>query len=477
MFFNNLNTKKNGLFVQLPTDRWEKNRDVIEGSDAVKSKATTYLPNDFCGLLGEEAKRAYDSYWQRALFIPLARTSLLGCLGAIFRKPIQHNLDTIPEMSYMLEDADSMGNSIHQLSQCGAFETAVVSRIGFLSDFPIVPEGLSAAETKKYKAFISVYVAENILCWQYKRFDGIWKLAYLKLSEVDEDGNCCYRELFLDERGKYYQVFTDAKNTSITIYPRQANGERFDHIPFSLCNTLDNSFDLQPAIVNGWVDINIKHYQVSADKYQNYHYYGVPTLFIMANFADEASAQKFTSSGALTLGSGSGALLPMGSTVQLVEVKPANALVEELKSLEDQIILLGGRFVLKGIPNQTAEAAIIQEGSSQATLSLLVRNLSEAIESALEDCARFMGVDPEKVMFKLNESFFDEKPEAQIMQVMNEFVKEGYIAKEQVREYLRRTGLINNDISDEILDQMVEQYITAIAPLTESKPAENLQDT
>lgn len=445
---NQLNNK---IAKRLPYDRWLKNREVISGADAVKQATTKYLPDDNAYDPSPQKRTMYNNYLARANFLPLAKTTVLSLIGAVFRKPAQ---EEIPEsMRYLLEDADGMGQGLEQIGKMACKEIITTGRIGFLADYPRIDTVLTLEESQAYKAYIAIYPAECILDWQFRKIRDFWQLSYVKLQEQDENGNICYRELILDDENDYFQRYYLSDDGVTEYYPRDANGNYFKFIPFSICGTEENSFKIQEAIIDGLVDLNIAHYQVSADQYSNLHIHAGSTLVVAGNYSVE-EWNEFTKAG-ITVGDNSGIFVGNGGNATLLQLPASSAHFEKLKHIEEQAVLIGARLIDKGVANQTAEAARIKASASISTLGLIVGNLSEALEQVIEYCAMFMQVNPEEVLFKLNDSFYDEKPEAQVLQLLKDYHDAGIMSIVNIRDYLRKTGLIGTDVTDELIDAQI----------------------
>ena len=63
--------------------RWQRCRDCFEGSDAVKARATAYLPT-LEGHKGSSSQK-YDAYKTRAVFYNAPARTVAGLLGSVFR--------------------------------------------------------------------------------------------------------------------------------------------------------------------------------------------------------------------------------------------------------------------------------------------------------------------------------------------------------------------------------------------------------
>ena len=82
------------------------------------------------------------------------------------------------------------------------------------------------------------------------------------------------------------------------------------------------------------------------------------------------------------------------------------------------MVALGARLVQRGGQAETAESARINASAEASTLDLVVNNVSEAFEEALEDVARFTGDNPDMIQYRLNTQFWDQHVSSQDLQAI-----------------------------------------------------------
>ena len=187
------------------------------------------------------------------------------------------------------------------------------------------------------------------------------------------------------------------------ITPRQSNGAAWDHIPFHIIGATTNSPEVDQALISGIVDLNTAHYQMSADSAKNLHIHSGGTLVVSSEMSAEQWAE-YNKTG-VTVGADQGMFLGQNGSANLLQLNPASAVEEKLRTLESQMIAVGAHLITDATSNKTAEAARIDASGKASSLSTAVGNVSEGLEAALEDMARFMGGNPDEVKYQLNQQF------------------------------------------------------------------------
>jgi hypothetical protein len=160
----------------------------------------------------------------------------------------------------------------------------------------------------------------------------------------------------------------------------------------------------------------------------------------------------------ITIGSRRG-IVTQGGKVELVQAEERNLLVKLKESKEEEMVKIGARLVQRGGAGETAEAARINASAEASTLDMLVGNVSEAIEAALEDVCLFLGEDPEIVEYMLNRDFWETSIDTQTAMAIIQFGDAGIIARSDQRHMIRQgriqiaDGRTNDEIDDEISTQ------------------------
>jgi hypothetical protein len=445
-------------------ERWRRNRAACSGQDAVKklTTATAFLPDDSELDKSPEARSRYARYLLRATWFPCAGYTKQGLLGMVFRRPAQVELPS--QIEYLLENADGAGLSLEQVAKLALAEVIEVGRVGVLVDYPAAEPGLSAEQVAALglAARLTQYRAESIDNWRIQNIGGVMRLTMVKLCELAEvekddyliDYDKRYRVLKLVD-GVYTQTVYDEYEQQIgdVMVPRQANGQPWDHIPFHFIGATTNSPEVDEALISGIVDLNTAHYQMSADSAKNLHIHSGGMLVLSTSY----SPQQWTemNPNGVTVGADQGVNVGENGSASLLQLNPASAVEEKLRSLEAQMVAVGAHLISDATRTETAEAARIDASGKASSLSTAVGNVSEGLEAALEDAALFMGADPAPVRYALNQQFYPDNLDAQTVMAMIQLMDRQVIGLQDVRTKLRGGGLIAQNRTDEDIDAEV----------------------
>ena len=451
-------------------ERWQRNRAACSGQDAVKKLTTLFLPDDSELDRSEEARARYKRYLLRATWFSCAGYTKQGLIGMVFRRAPEVELPS--QIEYLAENADGSGLSLDQVAKLALAEVIEVGRVGLLVDYPPADPGLSAEQVASLglAARLTQYRAESIDNWRIKNIGGVMRLTMVKLcelAEVDKDDYLVdyekrYRVLRLVD-GVYTQTVYDENEDQVgeVMIPRQANGQPWDHIPFHIIGATTNSPEVDDALISGIVDLNTSHYQMSGDSSKNLHIHSGGTLILSTNMTKEAW-DKYNPNG-VTVGADQGLHVGEGGSASLLQLNPASAVEEKLRSLEAQMIAVGAHLISDTTRTETAEAARIDASGKASALSTAVGNVSEGIEAALEDAALFMGAEPEPVRYALNQQFYPDNLDAQTVMAMIQLMDRQVIGVQDVRGKLRNGGLIAQNRTDEDIDTEVGE-VEPLAP-------------
>jgi hypothetical protein len=147
-----------------------------------------------------------------------------------------------------------------------------------------------------------------------------------------------------------------------------------------------------------------------------------------------------------------------GGSASLVQAEERSLLLKLKEGKEQEMVMIGARLVQRGAQAETAEAARINASAEASTLDTLVGNLSESLEACLEDCARFMGQNPELVEYAINKDFWEVNIDPQTAMAIIQFGDAGIIARSDQRHMIRAgkiqfaDGRMDDDIDAEITE-------------------------
>lgn len=441
---------------------WDKTRDAIKGSVAVKAKKHHYLPvpdnNAIDERKGTETVR-YRQYLRRALFTNFTARTKNALLGAAFRK---HPICELPEgLEYLRYNATGDGLSLKQMAKDELSNLLEVGRVGFLVDYPETPPGLSQEEIKDMGLAASIipYTAEQIVNWKTHTMYGRKMLGLIVLAETyqdDEDDfshedKTQYRVLRHREDGYTYQIYREEEPITEEIYPKKADGSNWQYIPFAFVGSKNNDSTIDDSPLSDIADVNIAHYRNSADYEESCFITGQPSLFITHSLSPE-QWREYNPNG-IKLGSREGHVLGETGSATLLQANPNSLVLEAMKAKEQAMIMIGARIITDRGGNETAEGARIRFASENSVLGDLVHNLSEAIEDCIEWCGEFMGVPTDDAEFAMNDEFYDKSVDPQLVMSMIQLLDRDIIGEEDIFDRLKSGGIIDSDRTLEMVKE------------------------
>lgn len=430
---------------------WEKTRAATKGGKAV-------YDGDFLRKFMPEDKPRQEQYKKCAYYLNITGRTLDALLGAIFRHEPEADLPAL--MDYALEDADGSGQSLNQVAKEVCSEVMQTGRYGLLADYPDSPEGLTREEVQRLelRAYMGLYRAESIINWKTTTIGGKSMMSLVVLQEstevprdeFDSEMVTQYRVLRLNEGVYTVQIYDDEGKPVTEEVAPTAGGSVLDHIPFHLIGAANNlpAPDMPPLYP--MAELNIAHYQTTADHRENLFVHGQLTLGISSDMSPESFAQ--ANPNGVIVGARGGHFLGANGKFTTATAPESSSLRVALQDLREEMASIGAKLVSKGGQAETAETARINMASEMSVLDTLVGNVSEGIEAALEDMALFQGASPEQVTFSLNDDFFDEGVEPQMIMAGIALVDRGITAKKDLQDFLRSKGYIDYNRTNEEID-------------------------
>ena len=471
-------------------NKWKLVRDCDAGSSAIKSRAkgaegmlgglagTAYLPPPNANDGSADNKLRYRAYVERASYVNFTGHTKEGMLGMVFRRPSTIELD--PSVEYMLDDANGDGLSLEQMIKDAAGETLMVGRYGLLVDYPSAPEGLTDAEVRalQLRATILPYPAESIINWRTQNIGGVKRLALVVLREptmkYSDDGfeaiECIYHRVLRMEDGIYVQNLYDENNELISfgvsqetdddeyysaeynIYPRKSDGSLWDEIPFVFIGSINNDETVDKAPLYDIAELNISHYRNSADYEESSFLVGQPTPVFVG--LTQSWVEQNMSAG-IAMGSRSGILLPEGGNAMLLQAGENQMPLKGMEIKEMQMVKIGARIIHDQGGLETAEAAKIRFSGQNSKLGSIIINIEEGFYKCLNWAMQFMGGTAEPVI-QVNKEFYDATINPQLLIAQMQLLDRGVIARDDVRDYMRRGSLIDAERTNQLLDDEIE---------------------
>lgn len=416
---------------------WDLVDDTVEGHVAIKAKGQTYLPMpiSFGAKSDQRAKAHYKEYLSRAVFSSVTGQTVASLIGMAFMK--LPNFTAPDSLDYMKKNADGAGRSIYQVSQMMTRLVLKNYRCGVYVDYPQGKQARTLAEQKALKAFptISVIPAAKIINWDSQVVDNT---VVLSLVVIEEDVSVLAANGFTRQNLKQYrvlrlvnglycvQLFTPNQteggfDVSDPIFPTDYNNNYWTFIPFSFCGAIDNSAHIFSPPMLELAVLNLAHYRNSADVEESSFMVGQP-MFCMPNL-DVAKLKAMKEAGeGLEISSSR----VIQHDIKVVQASENNLAKANMSEKWQQMKELGARLIESGSANRTATEASQNNRIQHSVLSLVVSNVSESLQMALQWCAKYATGDAESLSF--DDLTYEVATDFNVVTINNEQAKRLYDA-------------------------------------------------
>lgn len=464
MVYKNAPVLNNGVRTQKASFvsglvQWQRCRDVIAGTDAVKDAGETYLPRLKSQKVGD-----YRAYKARANFFNGTGRTHGALVGMIFRKPPQSVLPTADLLTIYLQNVDLNGNPIDIFSREVVEETLAVGNYGILVDFPMrdLTQQITVAQAEQLNLRPSLkgYCREKVINWRYGVVNNAKTLVMVVLEECAElqgDNEFeiitqpQYRVLDLDDNGNYrVRVFIIDKNGKEQLLPNYPqyptmNNAPLLFIPFQFVAEED---DIEPPLLD-LVDVNLSHYRTSADYENGCHFAGSPTMYVFGYNATEPNGQPTPiyvgSETAIVLNNPEAKAGFIEFTGQGLE-----PLENNLDRKQQQMALLGARVIAneqKGV--EAADTANIHRVGENSVLADISIEVSLALSQCLKWFVDWMSLNSTDVIYKLNRDFTPVAVDGPTLTAYIGALQSGVLSEEELFDLLQRGDLIEAEVTYE----------------------------
>lgn len=370
---------------------WQKCRDMIEGEDAIKRNATSYLPRP----AGKD-EGAWAAYVNRTdVFNATGRTHD-GFHGLMFRVDPEITIDMGYEQ--YLNNVDGKGTSFKKFISDKVSDSLVTGWNGVLVDAPenAGNKSVKEAEEQNLYPFMTLYHAEDIHIWRYDTVARSQVKVMIVLQEwqddVSSDGFTVDRKdrkrvldlVDLNGNGhKTYRqrVFLEG-SLEKEFFPERF-GRQMDFIPFYFGPSNEPEKPLLMDLVNE----NLAWIRNSADYENGMYYTSVPTPFTRGFTpekiikTDEKGNQREENPVPVTLGPDKFIHFPDTCTeAGMLEFSGAGlaSIREAMDDKKESMAILGARLISaekKGV--ESAETAEIHRGGENSVLAAFANRESK----------------------------------------------------------------------------------------------------
>lgn len=407
--------------------------DVMRTKSAFDGDVKDYVPR-----LTGQTNAAYETYRGRASYYNVVERTVMALLGALTRKPLTLE-GVVGESPVCADDC-----TFDELVQQAYVELMTGGRIGLMCDY-------SAEWDSPY---LLVYRSEDITNWGDNYV--ILREHFYARDEKDPYitvQKCRYRELFLDEEGKYtvriweQQAGTNGRFTSPTTKTQfklveelqpTYRGQALEFIPFVFCTPYDTSKSMYKPTMFNVADINIEHFKISVDIAQGAHLLALPTPYIAGDLANDAQT--------IRLGSEEFIQLRTGGSVGFLEFKGTSLtfLLDLQKQKESQMFSLGSRLLQYKAGVESSDALQMRLGAEGASLTTIANSLESAMTEILEMYNLWFGHPEADVELSLNKDFSPSKMAPEEIKTLLDLFQQGAITLDTLMQRLYEGEIVDN---------------------------------
>ena len=460
-------------------DQWKLVRDCVAGSEAIKTArqseasdqgglhnalGSQYLPVPNPNDNSQDNIDRYDAYKKRACFVNFTGYTKDGLLGMIARKPTEIELH--PSINYAELNANGEGLSMQGMVQSIVSELMETGRDGLLVEFP-VSSGGSRDQTKGLQAVIKEYPAESIINWRQTIVDSVKITTMVALAEevekISSDGfgveDVTYtRVLMLNENGDYIQRLYNEDDDLLVnadgesdIYITKSDGSSWKEILFEFTGSENNSPKPDKSPLYDVAVVGIAHYRNSADFEESSFMVGQPTPVFTG--LTQSWVSEILKDG-IQLGSRTGVLLPVDAAAMLLQADPNTMPAAGMDRKEAELIKIGAKIISDQGGVETAEAAKIKFAGQNSKLGLIIINTELALKKCFGWMMEFQGGEGSKDdnVLNINKQFYDATVSPQLLVAQMQMLDRGVIAKSDMRDTMRKGGVLAHDRTDEDID-------------------------
>jgi hypothetical protein len=443
---NNVDYQHAEYRAMLPS--WQKMHDACISETHVHSLGEEYLPR-----LDEMDDAQYKAYTKRAEFPMFARHALETFQGMTMRKPII--IEGLDRNHEFLQNIDSKGSTI-DVYVSNLVETFLrYRRAGTLVEYPPSDPNQSKADAEKnnVRPRLAFYDHSSIINWKTETKNNLTVLSLVVLKEAEDVSNDeftheyknRYRVLKL-ENGAYLQEVYNHNKELVEIKTPLKNNKPLNYIPFEI----HGGIKVKSPAALPLVEQNFHWYMKDADYQHGLHYTALPTPWVVGVDPKDPNAPK-------TIGPQKLWMLPIGATCGMLEFT-GKGLGQVAASMQDtfaNIVLLASQILVpKSAYDESATSSSIRSVSETASLSAMVKGLSEEMTRVINWACEWAGYTEDKVLLEINSDFMPMTLSgADVSAYVSAVIKEGF-SKRTLFELLKKGEIIDGDrqLEDELAD-------------------------
>lgn len=440
---------------------WETVRDCVAGARAVKERGEKYLPK-----LSGQSIDSYNAYKARAVFLNACGRTLDAMVGFIFRHNPEVKVPEDARMAELLADADLRGNSFYDVQRDTIEAVLSVGRRITVIDW----------HEMEARPFLLTYETEDVVNWRVGRIKGRTLLTLLVLRETSPDWIAFdaaeaapsryeggeyeqYRIYELlqdsDDSEPYLRVSIERKvvdewRTVEQCFPARG-GISLHRIPAVAHGPDDNDFEPRKVPLSDIAELNVAHYQTSADHRNALHVAGVPTPCFFG-FPKDANGEV-----TIRLGPNEAIVTDnadASASYLSYSAEGAAPLSEEMDKLERRMASLGARIFERqssGGAQEAYETVLLRYGADSSALLAATMANSRSLTLVLQWMYwwEHRNVEEpehaEELWVELNKKFVDVPIDAAAMREVWALYIGGGISYETFFAWMQHGGIISSE--------------------------------
>lgn len=418
-------------------EAWELPEALMGGTRKMRKGRTTWLPQE-----PKEDLRAYNNRLKRTvLFNAYGRTVTTLC-GLPFTYPV--TIENIPpSLSYLIEDADSMGGDITSLAYSLLKDQVHLGITHLLVDMPTVVSKVTLQEQKtlKLRPYFTKISPLNLISWSSERVGGLTVLTEIRIKEIvtEKDG--------WGEK-EYEQVRVVTPESFIIWRKIDEKWEQLEpvvnelgFIPLVTIYGNQTGFmtGLPPMEDLAW--LNLRHYQKVSDQDNIIHVASVPILFGSGFDEGEMDGVSIGPNTLLTASRESADLKYVehsGAAIGAAEVS--------IEKLQERMAALGADLIVrKSVDRQTATSRKIDQSESISLLQSMINALETGLQQAIKYAGMWMDEEVADVTANIGDGLDTSNAGPNLLDILTNFLIENQgMSVEQAANELRRRGVLSD---------------------------------
>jgi hypothetical protein len=437
---------------------WALPFDLIAGTQRMRSRGTTWLPQEV-----REDPKQYSVRIGRSFLYNATKDTRDKWVSKPFSKPITlRGVETLDDrLKDILPDADLSGRSLDALAS-DLFSNAIeTGKCHLLVDFPSVPEGLSLADEERLElrpTFVQIR-SEDLFAWRAERMpNGEPELTQIRWYEdtVEAEGQWGDQvvrriRVMTTDTWEIWEKERDRHDNPTDKYVMVEEGTHtFGSIPLVTGYIIRTGFMTSESALGDISWLNLAHWQSMSDQRNILRFARVGMIFA-------AGLTKKELEGGLTIGPNE----MVGSSnenakMEVVEHngKSIAAGRQDLLDLEQKMEVLGVQPLVNRA-NPTVIGQAIGEAKSITVIQSWVRIMETLLEEAYELAATWVKTTlPEDFGVDIFNDFGISLDDTREVEALLKARVTGEITQETLLNELKRRGVLSDSVD---VEQEIEQ--------------------